>query len=916
MAPRYSSGLTSGVFLQDGLAPSSSLVAPPSSGATTSRGNSRSRELFGGLPPGGAGAGVAGGALSARSYNQAYTHSTARAGFLTARYTASPARRLPLSLQTYIDADNKINVRHVLVSPRARVHSARAYASASPRIANPPVKPRAHSARTRQSSENTYYWKPATDAGRVENLVSADDSAAHRPLRPTPPPPRSSSANATTRGEVNKDTSIRAARAQLGINITLTKNVAKAYLKHEEDKKRKAEVKKRTGPGLLSKLTSAVNATVASSKTSSRFKTASLGESVQEKPLPPVTPLADANSQSAPTSARRRLRQDANKFLEELGSPRGDNEEDALQADRLLATKDGHLSEAQQHLQEITEHYNDEVMTNKAREKRIADMERQLEFYEDIIVRVKTEVRENDPSERVKAAKAKNVEMEDVLFFEQANTNTLHHIMERIVIDIQKKKTAIKQANEDLAAAAARIRKGEEAAMRLQNLWEEDMKKGKRAVRETKAQTKVHKNSVEWLKDEYRAEMSYWRVRENRWKEEEGIREEVANDVDINASARVKRDAARSTWREAQTNEEKERLRAEEITYRKVIQTVMNSTGLRTAEEVLTLLKDPDRKARESLREKEELEEKIALLEEQLKVETEELEKFQIMGVGRISVATSAFDKPISESRAKTSNLRWKLRGVDVLYRTSSSWLSELRDQLSAVTNAGLDLRMQRAAAAAEIEAQRASTPVAGVEAEDGDVGGDDTVGGGGDEVSGRASSGASASTAKMSVSNLEQVLKDLQQIAGHILHGRASGGTGLAGSGGSGVMSTDDGASAPLMRKTSSLRMKLKMIGSLGSIRTREAKAKEDDASFYNTTRELGVNNFRVVHMPSLDEGLDDDDDDDDDEGKGEEKSAAGDGAQPEVITRKMMLEARTPAKDKKQKKKEPSKKLGVRFT
>ena len=44
--------------------------------------------------------------------------------------------------------------------------------------------------------------------------------------------------------------------------------------------------------------------------------------------------------------------------------------------------------------------------------------------------------------------------------------------------------------------------------------------------------------------------------------------------------------------------------------------------------------------------------------------------------------------------------------------------------------------------------------------------------------------------------------------------------------------------------------------------------------------------------------------------------KSAAGDGAQPEVITRKMMLEARTPAKDKKQKKKEPSKKLGVRFT
>jgi len=28
------------------------------------------------------------------------------------------------------------------------------------------------------------------------------------------------------------------------------------------------------------------------------------------------------------------------------------------------------------------------------------------------------------------------------------------------------------------------------------------------------------------------------------------------------------------------------------------------------------------------------------------------------------------------------------------------------------------------------------------------------------------------------------------------------------------------------------------------------------------------------------------------------------------------MMLEARTPAKDKKQKKKEPSKKLGVRFT
>ena len=39
-------------------------------------------------------------------------------------------------------------------------------------------------------------------------------------------------------------------------------------------------------------------------------------------------------------------------------------------------------------------------------------------------------------------------------------------------------------------------------------------------------------------------------------------------------------------------------------------------------------------------------------------------------------------------------------------------------------------------------------------------------------------------------------------------------------------------------------------------------------------------------------------------------------DGAQPEVITRKMMLEARTPAKDKKQKKKEPSKKLGVRFT
>ena len=54
----------------------------------------------------------------------------------------------------------------------------------------------------------------------------------------------------------------------------------------------------------------------------------------------------------------------------------------------------------------------------------------------------------------------------------------------------------------------------------------------------------------------------------------------------------------------------------------------------------------------------------------------------------------------------------------------------------------------------------------------------------------------------------------------------------------------------------------------------------------------------------------------DGDDEGKGEEKSAAGDGAQPEVITRKMMLEARTPAKDKKQKKKEPSKKLGVRFT
>ena len=84
---------------------------------------------------------------------------------------------------------------------------------------------------------------------------------------------------------------------------------------------------------MLSKLTSAVNATVASSKTSTRFKTASLGESVQEKPRPPVTPLAvsaDANSHSAPTSARRRLRQDTNKFLEELGSPRGDNEEDAL----------------------------------------------------------------------------------------------------------------------------------------------------------------------------------------------------------------------------------------------------------------------------------------------------------------------------------------------------------------------------------------------------------------------------------------------------------------------------------------------------------------------------------------------------------------------------------------------------------
>ena len=811
---------------------------------------------------------------------------TKRAGALTARFH-SANRRANASLTAYMKGLRQQEESAAAAHPGFL--SARVYRTAVP---------------------TSYYWKPRPEhAAHIAPLSVDDDGdrgrAALSRASPTASPtigrPRPPDKPAN-KGSRSFNSVTRDARIRMQLNIPLSKEVATALIKSADERAAQAAKIVSTGfrPlgerqeqgkfGLMS-AKSLLEKTIDARKSKSKFRVASTGERAEPAAQPTAQKSATEGTKSPKLSPRKMLKLNTSKWIEDLKAPFSGNEEEQIAHDRAVASKTRHLEEAQVHLQEVTESYNDYVIENKKRADRLARMEKQFGMYERIIGQVKHEIRTNDPEDRVKAAKEADAAMDDELFAITAYNSTLKHIHTRTILDIRRLLGQIREANAELASATSRIGKGEEEAVRMQNRWTDDKRRSQTKVQASKARTAEHRRSVGWLKNEYEADASFWRMREVRKKDEELIRDRVQNNLNLNSAKRIRRDAARSTWKEAQANEEKERLRALELQYRKMVMTIMNSIGLKTPEEVLTLLNDPDKKSRETQQERVVAEARVKGLEEELKAETDEMEKQQLMGLGRISVATTAYDKPMSQANARINEVRMMLRRLDGQNKSCVDWLNELRGQLQALTDP--DVASKPAATPKAAEASTDPATETAVPAE-GEEGGEEISGGGGAAAEGGEAAADGAARSEDMCSEVDATIRDLDGMFATIVQSRASV-SGMGTDAGEGIGGPKAWKRATTMR----MSLKLKMLGSFGKSRNDRSITRDEDV--LNFTRELSSNNNRVDTnvMEAYNELLAKRQEE---EEALEEASAAADG---ETITREEHLEilekANSPKRGKK---------------